>query len=348
MLHNINILKLFTKVPLKRLFILLIPGIFFLIPPVYADEAPDRPLGIGGGGAMSGFSTSPYSNVWFVGTDMGTLFRSDNQGVTWSAVNHFETTYGALLEHSAPVGFSSDPNVMFHAPEGLNPVMSKDSGITWQTININNNTARIGYWAGSSSNPDIIFAASDNGLYRTEDKGLGWQHITTTNGKSLGTFIDYTTTPNTVYHANPDGIKISTDGGITFTQYLTASIRWFAGGTDGTSITLAYIDRDITACPWESNCGWVWVSRNHGSFSRTNQYGGKQIVMAENDPDVIYVTGDRSWPNAYGTKVWVSTDAGNNWTLRFHQYNWDVVPYETMACRSSRLQRRWTGYWMVG
>ena len=30
-----------------------------------------RPMGVGGGGAMSSFSMSPYNDLWFVGTDMG-------------------------------------------------------------------------------------------------------------------------------------------------------------------------------------------------------------------------------------------------------------------------------------
>lgn len=33
------------------------------------------PLGVGGGGAMSGVAISPYAELWFVGTDMGTLLE---------------------------------------------------------------------------------------------------------------------------------------------------------------------------------------------------------------------------------------------------------------------------------
>ena len=36
--------------------------------------------GVGGGGAMSGLSISPWNNLWFVGTDMGTLFKSTDAG----------------------------------------------------------------------------------------------------------------------------------------------------------------------------------------------------------------------------------------------------------------------------
>lgn len=46
------------------------------------------PWGVGGGGAMSGVSISPYARLWFVGTDMGTLFRSLDEGISWRAIDH--------------------------------------------------------------------------------------------------------------------------------------------------------------------------------------------------------------------------------------------------------------------
>ena len=41
------------------------------------------PRGVGGGGATSALSFSPYTDLWFVGTDMGTLFRSVDRGQSW-------------------------------------------------------------------------------------------------------------------------------------------------------------------------------------------------------------------------------------------------------------------------
>ncbi len=92
------------------------------------------PRGVGGGGAMSGFSISPYSSLWFVGTDMGTLFRSVDRGTSWHPVSHFQTTFSSLLDVAVNIGFSSDPYTLFHAPAGINPVRSTDGGITWYPV----------------------------------------------------------------------------------------------------------------------------------------------------------------------------------------------------------------------
>ncbi|MBC7396745.1 MAG: hypothetical protein H7333_04805, partial [Bdellovibrionales bacterium] len=53
------------------------------------------PRGVGGGGAMAGYSISPYSNLRFVGTDMGTLFRSTDKGKTWVPVNQTQVQYSS-------------------------------------------------------------------------------------------------------------------------------------------------------------------------------------------------------------------------------------------------------------
>jgi carbamoyltransferase len=45
-------------------------------------------LEVVGGGAMAAYSISPYSALRFVGTDMGTLFRSTDGGHTWAPVSH--------------------------------------------------------------------------------------------------------------------------------------------------------------------------------------------------------------------------------------------------------------------
>ncbi len=284
------------------------------------------PLGIGGGGAMSGFSMSPYQqNLWFVGTDMGTLFRSTDQGDSWVPISDLQTTYGNDLENSAPIGFSADGKTLFHAPNGINPVKSNDSGITWNSIDFNNDV-RIRYWISDNSYQNIIFAATNNGLFKTLDAGITWKHIPSLSGDSYGTFIDPES--HIIYHATADGIYVSLDNGESFSLFHAADIRWFAGGSKNGKITLAYIDKNTLACSWHSACGFVWIQHDLGEFTQTHQVGGKQIAMAENNADVIYVVGDRSWPNAYGTKVFVSEDRGKSFTLKFNQLDWDVIPFQ--------------------
>lgn len=309
-----------------------------------------EPRGIGGGGAMAGLSLSPYSHLWFVGTDMGTLFRSENEGQSWEAVNQRQAAFDSNLNQSSSVGFSADPLVVFYAEGGKKPKRSIDAGVHWQSIPIAlENNEYIRYWLGSSIDPNFIFCATTHGLFKSIDQGLSWNRVPEVVGKSVGTFFFYSKSGTQIFHANNKSIFISRDQGHHFEPWYTpvgTEIRSFAGGAAEQSMTLAWIDSNGSACSWvhtaefsteeakfqtQSDCGYIWLATIPNSnepvqFVRTEKEGGRYLQMAENDPNTIYVTGG-DWVRQYGSKVWVSEDAGKSWTLRFQIYNWDTIPY---------------------
>jgi hypothetical protein len=310
--------------------------------------SPYRSLGVGGGGAYSGLSMSPFSNLWFVGTDMGTLFRSINQGATWSAVGHTQTSYSSELKDSVQIGFSSNPQIVFHAPGGVDPIRSVDGGIKWKKIidfPLRENE-KIKYWKGHTYNSKVIFAATNLGLWGSSDSG---NHFTplAISGESRGTFLDYLKTSTNIYHALADGIYLSTDLGKSFKKIYRAKdfkIRNFSAGRDKSKVTFAFIDDNgISACrglvysaddlkvfsleDHYAHCGYVWISHSGTNYFRTNKEAGDHIKMAENDSDTIYITGSTFWIKQYGTKVWSSTNAGKTWELKLHQLNWDINPF---------------------
>lgn len=313
-----------------------------------ANDLIYTPAGIGGGGAMAGISMSPYSSLWFVGTDMGTLFRSVDYGKTWQGVSHFQTTYDYHLENSVGIGFSSNPNIVFHAPGGVGPVRSVDAGRTWKSININLAAdEKILYWKGHSYDPKIMFAATNKALWQSTDSGVTWVRIYNPQAVSKGTYIDYGNTGLVIFHATPNAIMRSIDGGKTFRAFFkntSVGIRSFTGGRDSTGATFAFIDNDgKNACQdmavyagevgdnainnHYAHCGFVWVAHSDGKFYKKKQIGGDFIRMAENDSKTVYVTGSTEWIRGYGTKVWKSIDGGNTYSLKLHQYDWDKNPY---------------------
>lgn len=309
-----------------------------------------HPRGVGGGGAMAGFSISPYSDLRFVGTDMGTLFRSTDKGASWMPVSHYQARFDSNLEHSSYVGFSSDPNVVFHASAGRTPKRSTDGGLTWAPIEMKlQPEERVLYWVGDSTDPLFILAGTTKGLLRSVDKGSSWQRVSDFAAEAKGTFIQYPGIRTTIYHATATGIFVSLDHAKTFTLWHKPEgvrIRSFAGGADERGVTLSFVDNNgVEACAWAENafeaqehekigtmadCGFVWVSRGNQSaskeFERNSKEAGRYLRMAENDSRSIYVTGG-AWVRQYGTKVWVSRDAGQSWNLALHQYNWDTNPY---------------------
>ena len=294
---------------------------------------------------MSGVALSPYANLWLVGTDMGTLFRSTDLGKSWTAVNHLQAIFGSDLTRAVSPGFSSDGKTIFHAIDGTITKKSSDQGITFKDMSLNLlKHEYIKYWRGSGHDPDTIFAGTNKGLIVSHDKGESWVRIKTFTNEALGTFIDR----DTIYHGTKFSIWTSNDEGRSWKKYYTprnTSIRIFTGGRDKEGLTLAFSDTNgRNACNWApkyrrewgktkinqtiSSCGFVWVSRYNENFQRTNQIVGDHLKMAENDSSTIYATGGKSWIRQYGTKVFVSRDGGNSWNLKLHQLNWDVTPFE--------------------
>jgi len=316
------------------------------VPPT-TPAAAYKPLGVGGGGAMSGVSISPYTNLWFVGTDMGTLFKSTDLGQSWNAVNHLQAVFDSDLTRSVSVGFSADGTTVFHASAGVNPKRSTDAGTTFASINMGLTSGEIiKYWYSDSSNANIIYAGTTKGLLRTANKGTSWTRVSGITEESVGTFIDHNTNGR-VYHATKTKILSSTDDGTSFAAYYSpsaGSVRLFTGGSDASGVTLAISDSDGTnACSWVypyqndwgatavsdtvTNCGYVWTNKNGAGFVKTSQAVGDHLKMADNDSATIYTTGGRKWIRQYGTKVHVSRDKGQTWGLKLNQINYDVVPY---------------------
>ncbi len=304
-----------------------------------------KPLGVGGGGAMSGVSISPYNNLWFIGTDMGTLFKSTDLGQSWNAVNHLQAVFDSDLTKAVSVGFSADGVTVFHASAGINPKRSTDAGETFSAISMGLVSGEvIKYWHSDSSNANIMYAGTTKGLLRTTNKGTSWTRVN--SEEAVGTFIDHGTNGK-VYHATKTKVLVSNDDGLTFSTYYApaaGSVRLFAGGSDASGVTLAVSDSDgASACSWAAPytsdwgqtsidqtyaaCGYVWTSKNGGAFTKNSQAVGDHLKMAENDSTTIYTTGGRAWIRQYGTKVHVSRDKGQTWGLKLNQINYDVVPY---------------------
>lgn len=70
------------------------------------------------------------------------------------------------------------------------------------------------YWACSTADASLCYAATAAGLDRTADKGLTWAPVAAPQlaADSRGSFLDVTTAPPTMYHATPGGIFSWPDG----------------------------------------------------------------------------------------------------------------------------------------
>ena len=161
----------------------------------------------------------------------------------------------------AAVGDPARPNVLYIGVTNGGVWRTTDYGRTWEPIFDEQPTGSIGDIAVATSNPDIIYVATGeglqrpdlsvgNGVYKTTDGGKTWTHLGLRDGQQLARIIVDPRNPDRVFVAvlghpygpNPErGIYRSLNGGTSFEPVLQKDED--TGGND------------VEFDPVESRCG---------------------------------------------------------------------------------------------
>ena len=313
-------------------------------PPVLPE--PYAPRGVGGGGAFIGLSMSPYQRLWFVATDMATLFRSTDEGASWQAVPNASVVFLRQLKGQdypdlPGIGYSATPNVVFHAPADAEPMRSLDAGLTWRPMPLGDDHIRVRFWRPDSNRPGRVYAGLDDGFAVTDDDGAVWTRLGQGMGRARGLFVDPVT--EALYVAFADGVHVSFDGGAGFALAVPATgLHRFAAGRKGPSLVFAYV------CDPRDG-GAVFIGRPSGMAPATAGgaplVGAEHVLMAEND-DTVYVAGSRGLPDQASTNVWRSR-AGGDFARVFSQTGkgYGKSPWPTLQPSAVGLD---IGYWDSG
>ncbi len=292
------------------------------------------------GWAMFSFSISPYSDLWIVWTDMWELYRSTDLWASWETVNQRIFRYIASWYLSNYFWFSSDGKTVFGAILWCDPRISYDSWKTWNSMEkLKNlmpawedfedcmtpkNGNRINYFLTDSTDENFVISAMWDWLIISKDKWRNWNRIEWVSWDSKWTFIDYSTSPHTIYHSSNNTIYKSTDWWNSFSIFTEdKNIKSFAWARDDNWLVLAYIKQKEGSTKSilkikKDELGW------ETKFEDWLQY----VKMAENNSKVIYITWDReeSWSQT-GTNIWKSIDSWNTWELIFNIYS---KPHENL------------------
>jgi hypothetical protein len=232
-------------------------------------------------------------------SSFGGLWRSENDGDSWSVVN---TDVGIPLSAVADVAINpTNHNILYlasgHADSIIknflvtgigtsNPFFSigvfrsLDYGVTWQPINLGletiiNNRMNIREIEINPNNPNQIFIATDVGVYRTNNANNttpNWIEVLTgLNGNIDAEFIGLEFKPdnsNTIYTSGKDIYK-STDGGDNW-----VSITGINTGLDLTNLPNGFIVSriNITTTPAAPERLYAYIIGEDSSGFRTLIY----------------------------------------------------------------------------
>ncbi len=264
------------------------------------------------------------------------------QSMRWRNIGPFRggRTVGAT-------GVRSQPNVFYIGVNNGGVWKTNDYGRTWKPIFDSQPTGSIGDIAVSQSNPNVIYAASGEGLqrpdlsvgdgvYKSTDGGASWRNMGLRDAQQLASIIVDPSDPNRIfvaalghpYGANPErGVYRSLDGGETWQRILykdenTGAIQVAFDPKDPQTI---YADMwAARQGPWENG---AWTGPGSGLFKSTDGgatwrqltkglptfaqgLGRIGIGIAASNPKIIYATVEADRESA---GIYRSEDSGESW-----------------------------------
>ena len=266
------------------------------------------------------------SNIIYTCAASGGLWKSNDAGETWNCV-----TDGFPIQGTSDIEINpQNSDILYlatgdrdgYSSLGLGVYKSIDGGASWDTTGLNDeivvNCIEINY-----DNPNIVFAGTESGLYKTENAGNTWiKVILFGNIKEIKL---NPVNPNTVFAVREDRFYRSTDGGNNFEtiwDFPTLNVGRIV--FDVTAADTSYIYALIA----DANEAFMGVYRStDGGTSFTEMINGDEknllgyaddgnddasqafydlaIAVSQEDRDKVY-TG--------GINVWQSTDGGYNWS----------------------------------
>jgi photosystem II stability/assembly factor-like uncharacterized protein len=236
-------------------------------------------------------------DVIYVGTASGGLFKSANNGVSYTPVfdrvNAMMSIGAVAVAPSAPqtvwVG-TGEANTRQSSSWGDGVYKSTDAGATWKKVGLAD-TRSIGRIVVDPSNADIVYVAAqghlwgpnaERGVFKTTDGGNTWT-------KAL--YVDENTGANDLVMdpANPRVLYAST--------YQRQRRTWgFNGGGPGSAIYKT------------TDGGTTWTKLANGLPA--GDKGRIALAIAANEPNVVFAEVEA---RGTGNGIYRSTDAGATW-----------------------------------
>lgn len=273
------------------------------------------------------------NNNILAGTDIGGLYRSDNKGKTWQAINNglqnLDITTPVIQNHAKT-------DILYVGTRG-GLYKSKDQGSNWQRVNGGlpeekkyTISGSIGSIALDPKNSDTLYLGlgyrpSYQGttlvrrlkwskyIYKSNDAGKSWQQITAFDKPTKIHQITISSSNSSVlFAATSNGLFTSKDSGESWKKILPHASFNILQSTKNSNILLVSCgDKGIYK---SINGGKSWAVKNNGlSFMNfSKRFNNRYSVMALNQqsPKIVYVV-NSTWGRSGG--AYISNDFGEHW-----------------------------------
>ena len=249
------------------------------------------------GGDIRALAINNVSGHIFVGTDGGGIFRSTNNGDSWTAVNT-----GLTETYVFALAINSSGHIFAGTFYGGGVFRSTNNGDSWTAVNTGLTNLDVEALAINASGH--IFAGTRGGVFRSTDNGDSWIAVLTDHDNEA---LAINASGNIFAGTNGDGIFRSMNNGDSWTAVNTgltntvvvalainSSGHIFAGNFDG-GVLGGGIFRS-------TNNGNSWIAVNTG------------LTNLDVEAIAINPSGHIFAGTSYGGGVFRSTDNGNSWT----------------------------------
>ena len=235
-------------------------------------------------------------NFGGTGTDVATAVAVDRAGNTYVA--------GTTTSLDFPVSNAFQPHL------GGAPLrMSADQGATWLAPAVPGPVYAV---AGSSKQPNIVFAGTANSILKSMDGGKTWTALPSAPKFLVNALVVDSVSPDIVYAATNIGTFKSPDGGTSWLSIdQSQGVIILISGPAGSSTLFKVVDVD---------------NRSPGVYRTTD--GGANWSLLANSPlgvfslacdpvnaNVLYAAADKYGSYGGGDQaIYKTTDAGETWT----------------------------------
>lgn len=294
--------------------------------PVYQPgNRTSQPNGLGRLNAIA-FHRSDSNQIW-VGAPAGGLWHSTDGGQTWLTYTDTLATLGVSAIAIHPL----NPDTIYIGTGdrdasdsyGLGVLVSYDGGRTWKQSSSGMGNRTVGRLIIDENNPDVLLAATNNGIYRSDNGGNSWTQRISGNFKEIvfkpgNTQIVYASLDRYFYR--------STDNGINFSL--------ISSGIPGSGVRGA-----IAVTPADTNFVY-FILCNQRTFNSLNLStdGGTSFTTMSTTPNIMDYshlgtgTSGQAWYDldmaadplnksviyVGGVNIFRSADSGRTWKINAH------------------------------